>query len=762
MKSVLTTIVCALIIFLNSQVIMSFPHPALTIISADQLSLNSVQVHINQNNVAVSVENIIFSPALKILQFKQNGDILSIETELMRHDENYSVSIKDSHFKMLNPDHWLNTLYSNKVLGFSLEPNKTIFRVFAPRASQVNCVIFNSATSTEFNEQKMTRDPDGVWELVVEKNLTGQAYGYRVFGKQDSTEWFNPNIIIADPYSPAVTTINNYHHQARTLIMDFSFDWKGDKWVNYPKQESIIYEAQLRDLTADPSSGSSQPGTYLGLLDSKQKGGLPYIKNLGVNTIEFLPLHEFANIEIPYGIPSDQGITNNWNYYARNHWGYMTSYFFAPESYYASDGNMKPDNPIGTSGKQVFEMKEMVRTLHENKISVLLDVVYNHVSQYDYNPLKLIDKKYYFRLDQHFNPLSVSGCGNDLKTERPMARRLIIESIKFWMQEYHIDGFRFDLAQMIDKETCKLILQEAQKINPDVFIIAEPWGGGYDPNGFSDIGWSSWNDQIRNGIKGWNPGDEKKGFIFGQFRDGYTYPSLVRWITGSLREDGGQYVDVSHSVNYIESHDDATFGDFVREAIGRVKPHEKIKDFDKNAKLTPQEIKLHKLAALFLLTSQGATMIHAGQEFGRSQVIAKSNTSDPRVGELDHNSYDKDNATNYLNYHHADLNSDLVSFYKGLISLRKQYKTLTYSSKSNMNFYPYTNPLLLMYELEGDSFHEPDLLVIMNGDTKQTTEIKLPEGNWTVLFSNSESALKSVSGHFLVHPSDGYIFIKEK
>ena len=422
---------------------------------------------------------------------------------------------------------------------------------------------------------------------------------------------------------------------------------------------------------------------------------------------------------------------------------------------------MKSDLPNGAEGKQVNEFKQVVKQFHTNGISVLLDVVYNHVSQYDYNPFKLIDKKYYFRLDQNFNALSVSGCGNDFKTERPMARRMIIESVKYWITEYHVDGFRFDLAQMIDKETCRQILSEARKINPNVFIIAEPWGGGYDPNGFSDIDWASWNDQIRNGIKGWNPGDDKKGFIFGQFRDGYDYNSLVRWVTGSLREDGGQYKNVAHSINYIESHDDATFGDFVREAIGKVKPHQKITDLTAHAKLSPEEIKLHKLAAMFLFTSQGPVMIHSGQEFGRSKVIAPTDTGDPRVGEMDHNTYDKDNETNWINYDHADLNADLVSFYKGLISLRKKYQVLTHSQKSNIHFYRYANPLVLMYEFNGQSFSEPNILVIMNGDRHHHTEVVLPEGKWNVLFTNADQALRSVSGHFVVRESDGYILIKE-
>ena len=731
------------------------------LVSAEQVNLNTVFVSLNHQVESINEAVVVFNPKLKIKSITKKDNGFEVITEQQRYDENYSISILNSPFQMLNPDRWLNTLFSEKKLGYQIKDNETSFAVFAPRASKVNCVIFDSPSSENFTENEMKRDENGVWEFSIPKNLTGKAYGYRVFGKQDSTEWFNPNIVIADPYSPAVTTINTYHHQARTLIFDSSFNWEKDSFVNYPHRESIILEAHLRDLTADKTSKSIQPGTYLGFIDEKQTGGLPYIKKLGVNTIEFLPLQEFGNIEIPFGKPSDNGTINTWNFYSRNHWGYMTSYFFAPENYYASDGNMITAQRVGTEGKAVTEFKQMVKKLHQEKISVFMDVVYNHVSQYDYNPFKLIDKKYYFRLDNKFNALSVSGCGNDFKTERPMARRMIVESIKHWMTEYHVDGFRFDLAQLIDKETCSQILFEAKKINPNVMIIAEPWGGGYDPNGFSDIGWSSWNDQIRNGIKGWNPGDFKKGFIFGEFRDGTDYMSLVRWVRGSLREDGGQYLDVNHSVNYIESHDDATFGDFVREALGKVKPHEKITDIEKNAKLTQGELRLHKLAAMFLYTSQGAVMIHSGQEFGRSKVISKTSDPEPRIGEIDHNTYDKDNETNYINYDHSKLNSELVDFYSSLIKFRKSYKILTNASKKELNFYPYPNPLVLVYEFDGTIFNEPHFLVLMNGDRNHHTEIKLPEGKWKVLFTNADKSLNSVSGHFILRESDGYILVKD-
>ena len=216
-----------------------------------------------------------------------------------------------------------------------------------------------------------------------------------------------------------------------------------------------------------------------------------------------------------------------------------------------------------------------------------MDVVYNHVSNYDLNPFKFIDKKYYFRLDENGEFITGSGCGNDFKTERPMARRLIVESLLYWMREYHIDGFRFDLATLIDGKTLDVITLETRRLNPDVILIAEPWGGGkYGQEEFSRRGWAAWNDMFRNGVKGQNPRDGQ-GFIFGKWQGGNSPESLRHYIAGTLRTGGGPFYRAAHSVNYLESHDDETLGDFIRIGTGEVKEDQVVADVDVNAALPP-------------------------------------------------------------------------------------------------------------------------------------------------------------------------------
>ncbi len=425
------------------------------------------------------------------------------------------------------------------------------------------------------------------------------------FGKQvwmeNCTEYFmasklihadgkGEDVLCVDPYAKAVATFNTYYSPRKSIVVkENDYDWQGDEWIKRDWRDLIIYEMHIRDITAHPSSGAKFPGTYKGLTEKKITGGINYIKSLGVNTVELLPAQEFANIEIPYK-DSLNGKYNHWNPYERNHWGYMTAAFFAPDGYY-SDGKLEKNKWEGASGKQVNEFKEMVKAFHNEGIGVMMDVVYNHLSEYEIGNLKEIDKEYYFRLDENGNCIAQSGCGNDLKTERPMMRRLIIESILYWMKEYHIDGFRFDLGKLIDWETIEEIIREAQKINPNVVFVCEPWGGGYDPMGFSLRGWGSWNDQIRNGIKGENPKDGP-GWIFGKWYGNNNPDRIKSYVNGTLVKDkNGLFQKKEHSVNYLECHDGLTLGDFIRIGTREVDPEKIINDVDKNAKLTSASAK---------------------------------------------------------------------------------------------------------------------------------------------------------------------------
>lgn len=655
----------------------------------------------------------------------------------------------------------LDTLYSDKALGVTWDDAHTCFRLFAPRAIRVTLRMYLSADDETGDDYRLQRDADGVWELTLDGHFFGRYYAYSIDGPIGVDEQFDPSKWVADPYSRAVATRNEYLHRGKSLILDTSaYDWQGDTTLNHDWEDLIIYECHLRDMTAHSSAGVDPrlAGSYPAFIQSGTRGGLNHIKSLGVNAVEFLPIQDFGNIELPYNEPVD-GVTNTWNPYARNHWGYMTSYFFAPESFYAGGQTLEPGKICGADGRQVKEFKDVVKALHKEGIAVIMDVVYNHVSQYDQNCFKYIDKKYYFRLNPDGSYGSVSGCGNDLKTERLMTRRLILDSVKFWMQEYHIDGFRFDLAAMIDWQTCDVILREAKKINPHVIIIAEPWGGGYAPAEFSQHGWAAWNDQFRNGIKGQNPANGLS-YIFGRWFDRNNLSAVKRYIRGTLVEDGGLFVEKAHSINYLESHDDMTLGDFIRMGLGG---NDIIADIDANAVLTPEQSKLNKLGALILCTSQGALMIHEGQEWARSKVIAASDVPDEHVGSIDHNSYNKDNETNWLNFAHADLNQELVQYYRGLITLRKAHPAFRKSSKADIEFLEVKyNPYALGYLIrKTGSGDENDFIVLLNGHRKKSAKFELPNGQWTIVVDGKNSGIaEPCSGRHLKVPSSSGVVLQ--
>ena len=652
----------------------------------------------------------------------------------------------------------LDKYYSDKKLGAFVENGKTIFRLFTPNAEKVTLVIFNKVEDEKGKEYVMTKDENAVWEVEIEGEMYGKFYGFSVKHKGKDA------VLCLDPYAKAVASFNTYFTPRKGIIVkEGEYDWEGDQWVQMDWRDLIIYEMHIRDMTEHSSSGVKERGTYKGLIEKGRRGGIDYIKSLGVNAVELLPAQEFANTEIPYN-KKMKGRLNTWNPYERNHWGYMTAAFFAPESYYSENvRELKWNEWNGTDARSVNEFKDMVKAFHKEGIAVIMDVVYNHLSEYEYGNLKEIDKEYYFRLNEDGSFIAESYCGNDIKTERPMMRRLIVESVLYWMKEYHIDGFRFDLGKLIDWETIETIIYEAKKINPDAVFVCEPWGGGYDPAGFSLRGWGSWNDQIRNGIKGENPVDGH-GWVFGKWYGNNSPQRIKSYVNGTLVKDPyGLFQKPEHAVNYLESHDGYTFGDFIRIGLHDVKPNEVIKDIDKNVKLTSKQLKLNKLGALFLFTARGITMIHSGQEFARSKVIPLNvKVKDPHKGIIDHNTYDKDNEVNYINYDHSQLNEDLLNYYKGLIELRKHYESFRRAKYEDVAFYNVKdNPFAIGYAL---NYKSESFIVLMNANPKMDEEFILPDGDWDVLVNPDKSGIKSlgtVKSKLVVKPSAGYILKKK-
>ncbi|MEX1137181.1 MAG: alpha-amylase family glycosyl hydrolase [Balneolales bacterium] len=638
------------------------------------------------------------------------------------------------------------------------------FRVFCPASPKVILELFDHFEDRSGRRFTMQKNDDGVWELDIPENLIDKYYGYRITPPQNYPGFLATNELVADPWSKHVTTVNHYRQYAKTKIIgDDHFDWEDDKFVApQDSRDLVIYETHLKDMTAHPSAGSSRPGTYQGFIEDDIIGGINHLKRLGVNAVEFLPLQKFSGFEPPFKQKTPEGFYNTWNPYSRNHWGYMTSFFFAPETMFANDGSDQPGAMTGKSTHAITDLKKVVKALHEAGITVIMDVVYNHVSHYDINPFMYLDKPYFFRHDDHHNMLSESGTGNDFKTEAPIARQAIVESICYWMDEFHIDGFRFDLANLIDRDTIQSIRNEASKINPDVLLIAEPWGGGYDPTGFSALGWSSWNDQIRNGVKGSGPVDNK-GFIFGTWQHETSREALENIIRGTLvNSPNGRFHTSSHSVNYLEAHDGYTLGDFIRIGLDASLKSKRIPNKAKLTRLNDHQTRIAKLGALFLFVSQGVTMVHAGQEWARSKAIAECNVHDKLIGHLDHNSYEKDNDTNYLNFEEIEINHRLFEYYRGLIALRRNSPALRKASQEDIIFTPYEDPLHLTFSINGESSGDPyDYLVSVNGNLHGEQTLDLQSNYWEMVVSPrvaSHKKLVEITGTVKIPPSSGVVF----
>ncbi len=647
--------------------------------------------------------------------------------------------------------------------GVTIHNNETHFCFYCQDAETVVCEIFDDYMQNNGRKEELNQCSSGYWFLTISENLTGKWYGF-IVKHPDKLAAKNPykGKLFADPYSKHVTVKNHYEQQAKTFIFQDEFDWEDDQHI-FPAdpRDLVIYETHLKDLTAHPSSNSKGDGYYNKFINLDQKGGIAHLKKLGVNCVEFLPLQKFPPVEPPYGEETEIGFFNSWNPYSANYWGYMTSFFLAPESSFASD----TDNKIsGYTTAAVTEFKQMVKELHRHGITVLMDVVYNHTSLFDRNPCTHLCSHTYLRYNEKGQLMNRSGTGNEFKSEDEIARKLIIDSLKHWVNQYHVDGFRFDLAALLDRDTWNIIRTELHKIDPRIVLIAEPWGGHYSPAAFSEHDWASWNDRIRNSIKGSDPLHDR-GFIFSEWQHETGRGRIENIFRGTLKDgEGGLFETSAHSVNYLESHDGYTLGDFIRIALRPELHDQKIDNIVQFNKLNELEMKHAKLAALSLFSAQGLTMIHAGQEYGRSKIIAPTDADDPDIGKMDHNSYQKDNETNWLNFDILSQNNELFEYYRGLIQIRLNSPALRKSEPGDILFDHFDNPLIVCFCIKGNSTGDLfDYYITLNAGWSDSIKIKLPSGLWELLVNHqiaSPQAIDILNGSIDVPAKSGMMLRK--
>ena len=618
--------------------------------------------------------------------------------------------------------------YDGDDLGAVYSADSTTFKVWTPFASAVKLNLYKEGLEGEAYEVvDMTKGEKGVWSATVSGDLNGVYYTYSVTNQEETNE-------VVDLY--ARTTGAN---GKRGMVIDLK-STNPDNWDNdvRPKllraTDSIIYEMHVRDFTIDESSGVTNKGKYLGLVEKGTKNsagvstGLDHIVDLGVTHVQLIPVYDYS----PNSVDETKLDTPQFN------WGYDPYNYNTPEGSYSTD----PFN----GEVRVNEFKQMVQGFHNSGIRVIMDVVYNHTAENVNSWFNLTVPGYYHRMNADGTYSNGSGCGNEVASERAMARKYIVDSVVYWATEYHIDGFRFDLMALIDMETMSMIRTELDKIDPSIIILGEGWTGGPSllPGGQAALKKNiykmegqiaAFSDDIRDGLKGSVFEQKDQGFATGKGGQeeriksgviGATKYSGITWSKTNTDINSPWAASPIQTINYVSAHDNWTLWD---------------KLLISNADDTEADrIKMNLLCASVVYTSQGIPFMLSGEEMLRSK-------------DGDHNSYKSSDAINSIKWDNFT-NTEVYEYYKGLIEFRKNHAglrmTTTEDVEKNLKFIDGTPAKVVAYTISGEAEGEvADQLLIAYNASKEAQEITIPEGTWNVCIKDNKAGievLETVSG----------------
>ena len=610
-------------------------------------------------------------------------------------------------------------------LGAIYNNRKTTFKIWAPLAESVE-VIFYGKDGYDYRSDakeviKMKYEEKGVWKLEVKGDLNGEFYNYIIKRSGVSKE-------VIDPYAKAVG-VNGERGMVIDLNVTNPIGWDTH---TIPKLNSvldaIIYEVNIRDFTIDNNSGinneikgkfkgfCAEPSTNKG----KIKTGINHLKELGVNVIQLLPSFDYKTI--------DERYFNEEEY----NWGYDPLNYNVPEGSYST-------NPY-FGEVRIKEFKELIMKLHENGFKVVMDVVFNHTADTENSNFNKILPKYYYRENEDGSFSNGSGCGNEIASERAMVRKFILDSLKYWVEEYKIDGFRFDLMGLHDIETMKAIRKE---LSEDIILYGEGWKAGTSTleddiltlkeniSKFGKLQVGAFSDDIRDAIKGSVFESESGGFING----GNGFEETIKFgVVASTAHKDINFNKLKYSkipwaiepyqvITYVSAHDNYTLWD----KLALVKPL-----FAKS-----DRIKMNKLAAAIILTSQGIPFIHAGDEILR--------TKKDRNGTLVENSYKSSDYVNKFYWSRKEKYIDIFNYYKKLIDLRKNHKIFKMNSAKDINdnieFLNFEENLknIVAYIAYGDRINDSlgKIAVIFNGN-QDYVEIDLKHNQFMAILDGDD------------------------
>ena len=602
-------------------------------------------------------------------------------------------------------------VYEGSDLELIYSPQSSSFRVWAPTASEVKLLLYdNGNEGGAYKNTNMNRSDDGTWDLEIKENLKGKFYTFQI---RIGEKWLDE--------TPGMWVKATGVNGKRAAIIDFS-ETNPDGWENdvHPPLKNytdiMLYEVHVRDFSISPTSGMKNKGKFLAFTERGTKNaagestGIDHLKELGVTHIHLLPSFDFASI--------DETKLNDNKY----NWGYDPVNYNVPEGSYSTD----PYNPV----TRIKEFKQMVQSLHQSGIRVIMDVVYNHTAAAKDSHLNLLVPDYFYRMNADSTWSNASGCGNETASERAMMRKFIIESVVYWASEYHIDGFRFDLMGIHDIETMNEVRAALDKIDPSIFVYGEGWTAANSPlpeekravkkNAKQLENIAVFSDDIRDALKGSWMHSEIPGFVSGIDS---LEESVKFGVVGATQHPQVDYTKLIYSkssyvnnptqiINYVSCHDDMCLVDKLNEA--------------KPLDATPEElIRFNKLAQTVVFTSQGVPFLYAGEELYRNKKGI-------------HNTYQSPDSINQIDWNFKTINKDIFTYYKNLISLRKNHAAFRIPTQDMLqqhlkflNFLvPNTVGFTLTDHVNGETWK--DILVLYNGNRK-AVKVSIPMGEWNVV-----------------------------
>ena len=626
--------------------------------------------------------------------------------------------------------------YEGDDLELFYSPTKSVFTLWAPTAEEVRLNLYASGEGGEPIRQLPMKSSDkGTWRISVSEDLKGSFYTFQI---RIGDKWLDETPGI---WAKAVGVNGN-----RAAVIDWAATdpegWEADKSPELKSfSDIIIYEMHHRDFSIAANSGVTHKGKFLALAENGTKGpggvatGVDHLKELGVTHVHILPSYDYGSVD------ETRLQDNVYN------WGYDPKNYNAPEGSYSTD----PYN----GAVRVSEMKQMVKTLHDNQISVIMDVVYNHVYNASDFCVNQIVPGYFSRVNEDGTYSNGSDCGNDTASERSMVRKYIVDSVKYWADEYHIDGFRFDLVGLIDTETINEVVTEVHKTHPDVIFYGEGWTmdtavtkDGYkmttQPNSTDVPGFAFFSDTLRDALKGHVFYTTRKGYVSGA-------ADLADIVKGCFLGQAGDWCTTpAQSINYASCHDNMTLLDRITRSTPGVSEEERIR--------------MNNLSASIYMTAQGIPFLQAGEEMLRTRIDAS--------GGFVENSYNSPDSVNSIKWDtlEDETYQNVYHYYKGLIAFRKAHAALRLTNAADVNANITSvdglDENVLAFRINGGVNGETSdgIFVIFNPNRAETS-VALPDGAWDVCVNADHAgtdALTTVAGSVSVEPISAMVLVKKE